>query len=82
MKRTTFIFRIDFYKIYSFFQRNKSFFFLLFSCLIVPLLFGIGYIAVTKEYHFILYNFIIGLFILSIYEILFSKSIYYKPTKK
>lgn len=81
MKKITKI-KIDFFKIYSFFKTNKAFFFLLFSCLVVPLLFGCGYIAVTKEYHFILYNILIGLFIFSVYEILFSKSIYYKHTKK
>lgn len=74
--------KIDFLKIYSFFQSNKSFFFLLFSCLSVPLLFGVGYVSITKEYHFILYNILIGLFIFSVYETLFSKSIHYKNNEK
>lgn len=74
--------KIDLFKMYSFLNNNKLFFFRLGSCLIVPLLFGCGYIAVTKEYHFILYNILIGLFIFSIYELLFIKSINYETIKK
>jgi len=82
MKKKIYKVKVDFSKIYSFFQRNKSFFFLLFACLYVPLVFGIGYIAITKEYHFILYNILIGLFIFSVYETIFSKSIHYKNNEK
>ena len=82
MRKNKFILKIDLTKINTFFHKYKLFFSLLSSCLIVPLLFGVGYISITKEYHFILYNFLIGLFIFTIYELIFHKSIYYKNIKK
>lgn len=74
--------RIDFTKLWSYIQLKKLPIALFFCSIYLPIAFHIGYIFTTKEYHFLLYDFIIGLGFYMVYDFVLGEKLGIKKKKK